>query len=213
MKLRGRRILSGGRESGSFLPRLIFLAICFAAGVILGQVLSVRVADDVSGELVHYLSSFFSLSDGENSASGTLLSTLVVYYRYPLLAFLFGFASVGVVLLPLLSAAYGFFLSFSVCCFTAAFGSDGVLLALCVFGLRCLITLPCYFLLAVPSFRNAVSLAAISLGREARDFPIRYGSVWWMRLCIAAGVLLAGALAEQLLSPCLLSLARSRILS
>ena len=52
-----------------------------------------------------------------------------------LLAFLLGFASVGAVLLPALTAAYGFFLSFSVCCFTAAFGRSGVLLALAAAGM------------------------------------------------------------------------------
>lgn len=80
------------------------------------------------------------------------LSAVVIYFRYPLLAFLLGFASIGVVLLPCVTVAYGFFLSFSVCCFTAAFGAGGVLLALAVFGLRCVVTLPCYFLLAVPSW-------------------------------------------------------------
>ena len=72
-----------------------------------------------------------------------VLSALVLYFRYPLLAFLLGFASIGIVLLPCLTVAFGFFLSFSVCCFTAAFGPGGVLVALAVFGLRCLVTRPC----------------------------------------------------------------------
>ena len=70
------------------------------------------------------------------------------------------------VLLPCVTAAYGFFLSFSVCCFTAAFGVDGVLLALAVFGLRCMVTLPCYFLLAAASWGTSAGLAAVSFGRR-----------------------------------------------
>lgn len=58
----------------------------------------------------------------------------MLYIRYPLLAFFLGFASIGVVLLPCAALAFGFFLSFSVCCFTASFGGDGVVLALAVLG-------------------------------------------------------------------------------
>lgn len=74
-----------------------------------------------------------------------MLSALVLYYRYPLFAVLLGFASIGVALLPCLTAAFGFSLSFSVCCFTASFGGNGVLLALAVFGVRCAVTLPVFF--------------------------------------------------------------------
>lgn len=214
MRVRGgrRQLRDTGRNG--FLFRLLFLAVWFGVGIVLGQAMASRVSFTVSGELDRYLRSYFSLGSSARSISaGTMLSAAVVYFRYPLLAFLLGFASAGVVLLPALSCAYGFFLSFSVSCFTAAFGSDGVLLALCVFGLRCLVTLPCYFVLAVPSFRNALALAAVSLGKGRREAPIVYGSAWWLRLCAVTGVLLAGVLCEGWVSPWLLDLIRSRIVS
>ena len=130
------------------LPRLLLLALFFLAGVLLGQVLSGRVPDTTGDELRRYLEDYVRLGGEGAPTVQTALSALVIYFRYPLFAFLLGFASIGVVLLPCVTAAYGFFLSFSVCCFTAAFGVDGVLLALAVFGLRCMVTLPCYFLLA-----------------------------------------------------------------
>ena len=128
------------------LPRLLLLALFFLAGVLLGQVLSGRVPDTTGDELRRYLEDYVRLGGEGAPTVQTALSALVIYFRYPLFAFLLGFASIGVVLLPCVTAAYGFFLSFSVCCFTAAFGVDGVLLALAVFGLRCMVTLPCYFL-------------------------------------------------------------------
>lgn len=134
------------------LPRLLLLALFFLAGVLLGQVLSGRVPDTTGDELRRYLEDYVRLGGEGAPTVQTALSALVIYFRYPLFAFLLGFASIGVVLLPCVTAAYGFFLSFSVCCFTAAFGVDGVLLALAVFGLRCLVTLPCYFLLAAASW-------------------------------------------------------------
>ena len=135
------------------LPRLLLLALFFLAGVLLGQVLSGRVPDTTGDELRRYLEDYVRLGGEGAPTVQTALSALVIYFRYPLFAFLLGFASIGVVLLPCVTAAYGFFLSFSVCCFTAAFGVDGVLLALAVFGLRCLVTLPCYFLLRPPGGR------------------------------------------------------------
>jgi hypothetical protein len=210
MEKRIRR--SKGVHDFSFLPRLLFLALFFSAGVVLGQVFAGKVPDGTCDELSRYLTDFLSLSGNSDRTAETFLSALVIYFRYPLLAFLLGFASAGIVLLPVLSAAYGFFLSFSVCCFTAAFGSGGVLLALSVFGFRCLVTMPCYFLLAVPSFENAAGLAAASFGHGRRTLSApRYGSAWWLRLCLAVAVLLSGAVAELFLSPFLLHLAMARV--
>ncbi len=212
MRVRIQRIRTGEERERGFLPRLMLLALCFAAGVILGQVMAVRMPDGVAQELERYLSDYFSLGV-EQPGRAVWLSTLLVYFRYPLLAFLLGFSSVGVVLLPALSAACGFFLSFSVCCFTASFGGGGVLLCLAVFGLRCCVMLPCYFALAVPSMRNAIALAALSFGRGKRAQPVRYDRAWWTRLGITAALLTLGVLADLFLTPGLLELALEHILS
>ena len=194
------------------LPRLLLLALFFTAGVLLGQVLASWVPDATGDELRRYLEDYLRLGGGAAPTPRTVVSTLVIYFRYPLLAFLLGFASIGVVLLPCVTAAYGFFLSFSVCCFTAAFGPDGVLLALAVFGLRCAVTLPCYFLLAVPSWGTSAALAAVSFGKGRRCAPVTYGRSCWMRLGLSAAALLAGVCADLLLSPALLGMMLERIL-
>lgn len=198
----GRRLTRSGR--GSWL-RLLLLAACFLAGLFLGQVLSARVSANAAGELTAYLNGYFSLNAPPEPTGKTVASALVVYLRYPLLAFLLGFASVGAALLPALTAAYGFFLSFSVCCFTAAFGRSGVLLALAVFGLRCLITLPCYFAVAVPALEKSVALAALSLEKGGRPPPPVYGREWWLRLATVGAVLAFGVLTELLVAPWLLN--------
>lgn len=182
------------------LSRLVFLALFFFAGIILGQVFSSRVPDATGEELTRYLTDFLKV-EAVDPVPRTVLSAAVLYFRYPLLAFLLGFASIGVLLLPLTAGFFGFFLSFSVCCFTAAFGSDGVLLALAVFGLRCAVTLPCYFLLAVPSLEHSMALACLSFGKGRRTAPVVYGRIWWSRLAVLSGVLLAGMCADVMLAP------------
>ena len=169
--------------------RLLFLALFFFAGILLGQVFSSRVPDTTGDELARYLKDFLKVGE-EDPSPRAALSAAVLYFRYPLAAFLLGFASIGVLALPLVTGAFGGFLSFSVCCFTASFGPDGVLLALAVFGLRCVVTLPCYFLLAVPALERSTALACLSLGGGRRAGPALYGREWWGRLAVVAGEIL-----------------------
>ncbi len=191
------------------LLRLLFLALFFFAGVLLGQVFSAQVPDATGDELTRYLTDFLKVE--KSLSPQAALSAVVLYFRYPLAAFLLGFASIGILLLPAVTGAFGFFLSFSVCCFTASFGADGVLLALAVFGLRSAVTLPCYFLLAVPSLERSAALACLSFGRGRT--PVAYGRDWWGRLAVIAGVLLAGMCAELMLTPWFLELLLERMLS
>ena len=206
-RLRGKRQRAGAAAFP--LSRLIFLAGCFLLGVILGQVMALRVSAEVIAELKEYLSQFLLVEDV--SLSGMVLSTLTLYFRYPLLAALLGFASIGIVLLPMTGLAFGFFLSFSVCCFTASFGCGGVLLALAVFGLRCAVTIPCFFLLAVPSLGTSGALAGLSMGKGRRTMPVVYGRSWWLRLAVVMGVLLAGVYVDLMISPYLLNLVLNRL--
>lgn len=202
-----------GKEGQSApLPRLLSLALFFLGGVILGQVLSGRVPDATGDELGRYLTEYLRLEGGIDHTAAAALSTAVIYFRYPLLAFLLGFTSLGVLLLPCVTAAYGFFLSFSVCCFTAAFGADGVLLALAVFGLRCAVTLPCYLLLAVPAWGTSAALASFSLGLGRRAAPAVYTRSCWILFGGVIAVLLAGMCVDLFLSPWLLRLVLERIL-
>lgn len=202
---------SNGGHSGTPLPRLLLLALFFFVGVVLGQVLAGRVPDATGAELQRYLTDYIQVGGEAAPSWGTVLSALVIYFRYPLLAFFLGFASVGVVLLPGLTAAFGFFLSFSVSCFTAAFGVNGVLLALAVFGIRCLITLPVFFLLAVPSWGTAAGLAAVSFGRGRRTASVVYGRACWLRLGACVLALSAGVCVDLLLSPVFLRLLLGRM--
>ena len=201
------------QTDGVSVSRLLFLALFFLGGILLGQVLAGKVPDGTGDELTRYLTDYVYLY-GQTAPEGRAFwETVVIYFRYPLLAVFLGFTSVGVVLLPVVAVAFGFFLSFSVSCFTAAFGGEGVLLALAVSGLRCALTLPCFFLLAVPSWQTSWALAGLSLGRGQRCAPVVYGRVWWLRAGLAAAVLLAGVCADHALSPVLLRLALERVLS
>ena len=192
--------------------RFWILCVCFLLGMAAAYPVRRSISTDALAQLGAYVQSYAQLADGRSQQPVSVLSAAAAYLRYPLLAFGLGFASIGVVLLPCVTAAYGFFLSFSVCCFTASFGADGVLLALAVLGLRCAVTLPCYFLLAASSWGTAAGLAAVSFGSGRRTAPVVYGRACWVRLGACCLALLAGACVDLLLSPVLLRLMLERIL-
>ena len=199
----------GGQFSS--LVRLLFLACFFLLGVILGQVMATRLPDATGKELDRYLTDYFSLERVPLS-SQSIFSALVLYVRYPLAAFFLGFTSVGVLLLPLVSILFGFFLAFSVSCLTAAYAGGGVLVALAAFGLRCLVTIPCYFTLAIPSWDASASLAALSLGRGRRVVSVVYGKQWWLRLASVTAILFLSVCLELFVTPWLLELALEHVL-
>ena len=199
---KGTRLAATGQD---FWFRLLLLAFFFVCGVLLGQALSARGAEGTAGELREYLEGYLSLPE-EKGFWETLPSALFLYFRYPLLAFLLGYLGAGVALLPLSAAAFGFSLSFSVCCFTAAFGGAGALLAMAVFGIRSLASVPGFFLLAVPALRSAALRSPLPFGRGKRVASAGNDTGRWKGLCAVSAALLAALLLESALSSGLLRL-------
>ena len=197
-----RRHLAGG--SGVFLLSLGLLAVFFLAGMLWGKVSAQKNPDDISVELYQYLLDYCALETGEEGHGWTFLSALLVYFRYPLIAFFLGFVLQGTPLLLLISAAFGFFLSYAVCCFAGAFGKTGLLMAIAVFGLRSLITIPCFLVLAAPAIQRAASLVSAKFFDRGKRLRMQPGLEWWLVMCIVSAVLLAGALLEVFLTPILL---------
>ncbi len=182
MGLKGtkRRVAGYGRR-----VCLAVLAACFLGGVFLGQVLP--IGEETGGELRRYLSAYVAL---ETQARPGWVQTILLYLRYPLLAFGLGFFPAGGALVCALSTVFGFFLSYAVSCFAVALGPDGVLLALAVMGVRCVVTLPCFLWLGVSVMERA------SFGRGR-------GSACWLRLGAVLPVLLLGVCVDLLALPSL----------
>ena len=183
----------------SFFPRVFFLALFFASGVFMGRFFAEHMATAAGRELEEYLRRYVLLES--ETTMQTVISTVVLYVRYPLMAVLLGFASIGIALIPALAVVFGFFTSFSVFCFVATLGTDGVWLSLAAFGLRCAITLPCFLMLASSSWENAGNLTALSFGRGRRVSPVVYGRSWWIRVAICLVVLLLGVCVDLMLVP------------
>ena len=134
---------------------LFILCGCFALGMVLAYPIQRRVGAEALTQLGTYVQGYARLAEDRVQQPASILSAAAAYLRYPLLAFLCGLSGAGVVLIPLLCGVQGFFLSFSVCCFAASLGREGVLLALAALGLRCLFVLPCMLYLSGTGFSRA----------------------------------------------------------
>lgn len=210
-RLNRKKAVRGLGGQAGVLSRTALLAIFFAGGILLGQALAGQVPESTGAELRRYLMDFLQLEDSVSENARAAVSAAVIYFRYPMAAFLLAFTAVGAVLLPCVTVLYGCLLSFSVSCFTAAFGAEGTALALAVLGPRCLVSMPCYFLLASPAW--GMSAARLPIGRGRRTAPVTCGREWW-RLCGAVSlVLLVGVCVELVLTPRLAYLALRHILS
>ncbi len=204
--------MKGNRQAGravgqvGFLPRLVLLAAFFAGGVAAGALIAARTDAAVSMEIRRYLTDFLRLEEGRTM--GALASTVFAYTRDALLALILGCTAAGVVLLPCAAAVMGGLLSFSVCCFTMSFGTEGILLALAVLGLRCLVTLPCFFLLAAQGWSASAALAGLLFGRGKRAA----GGISLPLLGGVTAVLAAGICVEWSFLPWLVRAVLARVL-
>ena len=137
-----------------------------------------------------------------------LCETLVCYFRAPVIVFLLGFASIGVMLVPAVCAFQGFLLSFSLFSFSLALGRGNFPLLLALFGLRMLAVLPCILVLGAAAMEKSRALLLLSLGGGGkRTCAVTYGSAYWYRLGGCCVCLLLAALAELWLVPQFLLLA------
>lgn len=181
------------RRSRALQPpkaRLYILCLFFAAGVLAGFLVRCALPVDDLSALSGYVTSYAQLAAQEKDAPA-LLQIVWAYVRYPAAVFLLGFTAWGVLFIPLVCAAQGFFLSFAVQCFASAMGRQGVALALAALGLRCLFVLPCLLMIASDGFAAAWRLAERQK-TEVRDRR---------RLVICVFVLLTGTVAECALVP------------
>lgn len=186
MKLQRRRISAIQPPSA----RLYILCLFFTAGMLAGFFARRVVSSEDLSALSGYVLEYAHLAADQQRPAG-LWQVLWAYLRYPAVAFVLGCTAWGVMLIPLVCAAQGFFLSFAVQCFAAALGRQGVALALAALGLRCLFTVPCLLAIASDSFALAWRRAEHQKP-EARDLR---------HTVICVFVLLTGTVAECAIVP------------
>ena len=99
------------RRSRALQPpkaRLYILCLFFAAGILAGFLVRCALPVDDLSALSGYVTSYAQLAAQEKDAPA-LLQIVWAYVRYPAAVFLLGFTAWGVLFIPLVCAAQGFF--------------------------------------------------------------------------------------------------------
>ncbi len=201
----GVRLKARTAERFTLLTLGLFLLSCLV-GLYAGGALALRQSALVVPELQRYFAAYSAVAKDAPAGLRTVLQSVFLYFRYPVLVFLLGFASFGMVLIPPITSVLAFSFSYAVCCFVAALGTEGVTLALALLGLRYLLTLPCCLVLAVPALRTSWELTRCTFGRGARRGGKLFDRAYLWRFLLVSAVLAAGVLLDLWLTPWLLEL-------
>ncbi len=191
------RILDPGLLRGIFLAALCLL------GVVSGHL----YAKGCDAPALHaYLTDYCTVYDAGGLAV-PLSSCLLLYYGYEVGLFLLSFASFGVILIPALAAAYGFFFAYTICGFVQAYGRQGILLAMGALAVRVLFTLPCFLALAESAWPLSMELASLTLGSGKRVRPVLYSGRYFILFGFCMLLLTVGVFCERFLTPWLFRMA------
>lgn len=202
--------LKKGEVRLSFGGRLAILCLSFLAGLFLGWRVCLSSVIQESQQLGQYLTGYSQWMVHADASPVSFLNAVSLYFRYPFFAFLFGFTSLGIILIPLLCATEGFFLSFAVTSFVSAMDKGGILVALCALGIRCVVTVPCILFLAVCAMDASEQLRLRGSFGYHKNRGI-YDSAYFARFGVCAAVLFFGALLETAVVPRLFELIDMKI--
>lgn len=196
MNRRFRFIISDDRAS--CLPGLILCGALFLCGVVAGTFSSSFVKDGAA--LTDYFSEYLTLQQDGAFVDPSFFSVLADTFKYPLLVFALGFSIPGVIGVPVLSVVRGYTLAFSVSVIVRLYGGDGVLLALAMFAVGTMITVPCFLILAAQSFRSSclLTLTVVRPGLRAGISP--YNAGYFLSCLVCFGFLAAAALLDTCLT-------------
>lgn len=193
--------------AGGLLSALAVTSVSFALGGLAGCLLAAIVGGGGNDSLTLYIQSYLKAVESGGAEVPALLPVLWETLRWPAMVVLLGFTALGVLGIPVLFAARGFFLSFAVASFVRMFGGVGAILAFFSFGITGVIAVPALFVLGVQGFLTSKNLAGRVLGDGKRTLP--FNRTYFIRCGLCALALGLCILLECFAVPALLRSAAS----
>jgi len=202
-KTRDRFALDSHNQNSKALS---LLAAGFFFGGLFGCIFASSVSGNASLALSSYIQDFLSASrDGAIHIPGVLASAWSIV-RWPLIAILLSFSTVGIIGIPILFFIRGFLLSFCISSFVQVLGKTGILFSFTLLGVESLLTIPVLFILGIQGlvlatqikekknrqkyFRPYVNNPSIAFRNAICLFVLIFCTIWEI---IFAPMLLSGA--------------------
>lgn len=189
--------------SDGSMSALAVTSAFFFLGGLLGCILAARVGGGGSDSLILYLERFLSTAGEQTALAPPLLPLIWETVRWPLIVFVLGFTTLGLLFIPVVFSVRGFLLAFSIASFVRMFGGGGGLLAFLVFGISGCVALPVFFVLGVQGIMASRYLATRFLGETRRGSP--YGKRYFLRCGVCAGALCVCVFLESVVVPALVA--------
>lgn len=155
--MKKRFVIYSGPINYDSLLGLLLCGVMFLFGSVAGTVSAGYISDGAA--LFSDISSYTGAQQTSLSAAGFFQSFFAMS-KYHLMAVFLASSVAGVILIPILSALRGFFLSVSIAAFVRLFGLDGILASLFYLGVPVFIGLPCFFLISSRAFLISRSMVA-----------------------------------------------------
>lgn len=188
---------------------LVILAAAFFLGSFAGCVLVSRISGLGSSALSEYFSEYLSALHSGAEVKPDIFSLLWDIFRWPLFVVAFGITPLGLLGVPVLFLMKGFLLSFSIASLFRMFGTYGLLLALTVFGVSGIASLPAFFVLGIQAFLVSGAMAGRIFG-DSRTLPL-FQKTDFVRYVSCLVSLCIGLLIEYYIIPNLLTFISSLI--
>ena len=182
----------------SLLPGLILCGALFLCGCVAGTFSSAFVRD--GSALTQYFSEYLLLEQDGSFVDPSFFSVLVDTFRYPLAVFVFGFSMPGIIGIPAFAGVRGYVLAFSVSVMVRLYGGDGVLLALSLFAVSTLITVPCFLILSAQGFRASCLLTYMVVRHGIKGNLSIYDVKYFISCLICLVLLVIAAVFDTYLS-------------
>ncbi len=191
-------------------PSMVVMVVCLVLGVVAGCIFAEYSGNGVLTGLV-----------GEDirrlSENGTyeysFIKTFLNLVKYPIISFLFAFCAYGVLCIPALVFFKGFTLSLSISSIIGAFGKNGILTALSVFGVQTIISIPCLLIITSFSFDCSKTFAFVIKAPNGHILAKRPKFLYFtLAFVFCVILLLLTALVDTALTPRFLSLSLKTIL-
>ena len=198
------------RGAGRYSPGLIVTTAFFVVGSVAGMRFAALCDPASRAALRDYLIDFCTVMH-TGVPEVPLVRTCCIYLFYTVSAFLLGFSSLGVLLLPMLSAVFGFAATFPVACFIQAFSRFGILPAAALLFPRSVSTMFCFLVIASEALPQATRVALLSVGRGKRCEPVFHGKQYFYRFFICVLLLFVGICCERIMTPVLFRAAMEHI--
>lgn len=188
-------------QDASAFPWVILMSAFFLCGAVAGCIAAASINDVSGSTLTSYVNGYLSFV-GNGAPKGSIAGyAFYNAYKYHAAVFLCGFSALGVLFIPLIAAARGFFLSFAVTSFVRLYGYNGLLFSAGVFGVQCLVSLPFLLSVSAQAFLASAVLMGVSAGvGKARGRPV-FANGYFLRFGVCALALLLCALFETFVSP------------